>query len=255
MNSFVKRTITYFALAVALVLLLWMPRKYFAPAILLLALELIRELSNGFNGHGNKIPKWILYFACCLQFGLFLLELPLGSAYFFTVLILFGHFLWIKSQTFEDLLISIFIVTYVPFFLFPIIHLRDSYYLYLVFLISITTDTAAYLVGSAIGRHKLIPWLSPNKSVEGAIAGIVATTLLGSLFLWYFQVPLSPILVLFLAIAAICGELGDLFASKIKRELGIKDFGNMLPGHGGFLDRMDSILFIIPLVYFIYHAL
>jgi phosphatidate cytidylyltransferase len=110
------------------------------------------------------------------------------------------------------------------------------------------SDTCAYFVGRTLGRHKLAPALSPNKSIEGAVAGLVGALLLGAAFGVWIHLPLRAGLVIGL-LAGLLGPLGDLFESALKRELGIKDFGRLMPGHGGALDRIDSLLFVIPLAY------
>jgi phosphatidate cytidylyltransferase len=117
-------------------------------------------------------------------------------------------------------------------------------------LITWTNDTAAYFVGVTIGRHKLWPRLSPKKTWEGTIGGWVAATLLGGMLaLW---LPLSKSLVYGAGLGALCGVLalfGDLAISMVKRQVGVKDSGKLFPGHGGMLDRIDSVLFVLPFLY------
>lgn len=107
------------------------------------------------------------------------------------------------------------------------------------------TDSFALFAGRAFGKHKLAPSLSPGKTVEGSIGGFVASVLVGLLFGTLFLAnPASGALI---GVAAgLLGQLGDLFKSSLKREIGIKDFGAILPGHGGALDRFDSLLFVAP---------
>lgn len=125
-------------------------------------------------------------------------------------------------------------------------------------------DTMAYFVGRAFGKHKLAPVVSPKKTVEGAIGGIVGSMAIGVLFtviylqifgraLSFAKVRFSYYIIIALlgAVASVLGIVGDLFASAIKRQNGIKDFGTIFPGHGGILDRFDSVLFIAPLVTFV----
>ena len=109
------------------------------------------------------------------------------------------------------------------------------------------TDTFAMLIGCLIGKHKLIPKVSPKKSVEGSIAGSILGTAIASIY--YYNVITSNINIIALIIMtlflSILGQLGDLFFSKMKRENNIKDFSNIMPGHGGILDRFDSMTFVI----------
>ena len=114
------------------------------------------------------------------------------------------------------------------------------------------SDTGAYLVGRKIGKHKLAPALSPHKSIEGSIGGMLSAAILCGLYCWLsgkLDLKLIPAFCLIGAIGSIFGQLGDLAASSIKRYTGIKDYGNIMPGHGGVLDRFDSVLFTLPIIY------
>lgn len=124
------------------------------------------------------------------------------------------------------------------------------YYLLLILNFSSVCDMGAYFVGVSMGKTKLCPTISPNKTVEGALGGIISSvivTLIITLCFGYFD-KILPTLLLTIPLCA-AGMVGDLFASIIKRKVEIKDYGNLIPGHGGILDRVDSILFISPLVY------
>ena len=114
------------------------------------------------------------------------------------------------------------------------------------------TDTGAYLVGRKWGRHKLAPALSPNKTIEGSLGGLALALLTGALFGLWIHLPLRDGLAVGL-IAGVMGQAGDLFESALKREIGIKDFGGIMPGHGGALDRFDSLLFVTPLAFCYLH--
>jgi len=128
---------------------------------------------------------------------------------------------------------------------------------WLVFICSWVCDTCAYLVGIKFGRHKMSPKLSPKKSIEGAIGGIAGSVITGCIYGTFLIGPLVSMekwqLILIMAVICICGSLismvGDLAASAIKRNHDIKDYGNLLPGHGGIMDRFDSVIFVAPLVY------
>lgn len=118
-----------------------------------------------------------------------------------------------------------------------------------VFFILWVNDSFAYMIGTALGKHKLCPKISPAKSWEGLIGGGVFAIIMGIVNAVLFQ-QISMFSWIVIAILTVSfGTLGDLFESKIKREIGAKDSGNILPGHGGFLDRLDSLLFVIPAVF------
>lgn len=121
-----------------------------------------------------------------------------------------------------------------------------------IFIMIWCNDTFAYLIGKSIGKHKLLERVSPKKTIEGLIGGIVFTILASiiiSQFYTFFNVTLWIISAL---IISIFGTLGDLVESKFKREAGVKDSGNIMPGHGGILDRLDSVIFVIPFLYILY---
>lgn len=124
------------------------------------------------------------------------------------------------------------------------------YYLLLALNFACVCDMGAYFVGVSLGKTKLCPEISPNKTVEGALGGIassIVVSLIITLCYGHFG-KILPVLLLTIPLCA-AGMAGDLFASIIKRKAGIKDYGNLIPGHGGILDRVDSLLFIAPLVY------
>ena len=131
--------------------------------------------------------------------------------------------------------------------------------LYIVWLILISSwgcDTCAYCVGILIGKHKMSPVLSPKKSVEGAVGGVLGAAALGALYGWVVMDRLKEEQRLILFFALICGVgalismVGDLAASAIKRNADIKDYGKLIPGHGGVMDRFDSVIFTAPVIYF-----
>ena len=122
-------------------------------------------------------------------------------------------------------------------------------FVWLMFIGTWASDTFAYFVGSAVGRHKLCPSISPNKTVEGFIGSLVGTTATIYGVGTFLSMPTFTSIVLGLLLA-VFATLGDLVESVFKRHVGIKDSGNIIPGHGGVLDRFDSVLFTAPLVYY-----
>jgi len=130
-----------------------------------------------------------------------------------------------------------------------------QYLIWIVFITAWLSDTLAFAVGMRFGRNKLIPSVSPKKTVEGALGGLAGSVLFNLIFgivcAFGFERSVSYFALVMLAlIAGVMSQLGDLAASCIKREHGIKDYGTLLPGHGGILDRFDSVLFVAPVVYY-----
>lgn len=150
----------------------------------------------------------------------------------------------------HDIAITALGALYVPFFISHIALLDGSIYIWLVFITAWGTDTFAYFVGVNFGKKKLCPSLSPNKSVEGFIGGIIGCLCLTLLFSYYFKLDNIFNIAILSIICSIMAQLGDLTASRIKRLADIKDYGKIMPGHGGVLDRFDSILFTGPIVYY-----
>lgn len=167
-------------------------------------------------------------------------------------------FTWPKAET-ADVVFFLGSAIYLPF-LFSFLYLTRELpgglgFTWLIFLSAWGCDTSAYLVGILIGKHRLAPNLSPKKSIEGAVGGAVGAALMSLVFVYFangrilhFQNPyLSAALLCFFG--GILSQIGDLTASAFKRKSGKKDYGNLIPGHGGVLDRFDSILFTAPLIY------
>lgn len=128
-------------------------------------------------------------------------------------------------------------------------HPDGIYYLLLLLNFSSVCDMGAYFVGVTMGKHKLCPNLSPKKTVEGAVGGIVSSIIVTLIISLCFAKSLVIPMLLTIPFCVL-GMLGDLFASAIKRSVGLKDYSNLIPGHGGILDRVDSIIMIAPFLYF-----
>lgn len=160
------------------------------------------------------------------------------------------------KTSFMDVLVTMFGIIYIPFFLMFLSLTRQmemgEYYVWLILGGAWITDSFAYLVGSKIGKHKFSK-ISPNKSIEGAIAGIISCAIFYGVYTYYLNkagLNLNYVeMIIIGAIISVISQIGDLTASEIKRFCGIKDFGKIMPGHGGILDRFDSIIMISPFVY------
>lgn len=154
----------------------------------------------------------------------------------------------LKKYNYKDCLWLFCIVFLIGTLFNNLIHLRNIglYDFIYIFLIATMTDTFALFTGKAFGKHKLSPNISPNKTIEGSLGGSIIGTIISSLFYLFFINKSVNILLLIIItfVLTIIGQLGDLFFSSIKRHHDVKDFSNLIPGHGGILDRLDSSLFI-----------
>lgn len=132
----------------------------------------------------------------------------------------------------------------------PVEGKETSVVYWLIFICSWGCDTFAYLTGMLLGKHRLAPVLSPKKSVEGAIGGVVGSAVLGYVYGIFFSTKPMAFAIL-CAVGAVVSQVGDLAASAVKRNHDIKDYGHLIPGHGGILDRFDSVIFTAPMIYFL----
>lgn len=265
-----QRFITGTCLVVGLLALLWLGGWYFAVAaavaIALTVYEELRALKAG--GHN---PVWWASFA-----GLAVsapLVRYLGVTVIVPILVVLGFAVILQvmlrpKPELTDVLVSVMpmLTLVLPgMCLFGLLGAEpvqaQKMLLGSVFAIAVVCDTFAYIVGSRVGGPKLCPLISPKKTVSGAIGGMVGAVVGAVAVMLGFQCALPQMafpplwcqLLLGLA-GGVAAQAGDLFASLVKRHCGVKDFGNLFPGHGGMLDRMDSILFLSILVY-CYHVL
>ena len=224
-------------------------------AVALLAAGAVYEIIHNAAGINNKI---VITGACVYA----VLTVLLGDWAFFsgviTATVLYGIFavvmLLVNHKEFDLGKIALVYSLPIPFsvafyFLNSIINSGSGiYYLLLLLNFSCVCDMGAYFTGVTIGKHKLCPEISPKKTVEGAIGGIVSSLVFTVVISLLFQRFSLAVLLLTIPFC-IVGMLGDLFASVIKRSVGLKDYGNLIPGHGGIMDRLDSIIMIAPLMF------
>lgn len=161
----------------------------------------------------------------------------------------------------QQVMAAYFCVLYAPVMFSFIYRTRMTeygvYLVWMVFIASWISDTFAYFTGMLLGKHKLAPILSPKKSIEGSVGGVVGSTLAGALFGYLFstkvgqEVNLIVVCAVLGAFGSVISQIGDLAASAIKRNHEIKDYGNLIPGHGGIMDRFDSVIVTAPIIYFL----
>ena len=183
----------------------------------------------------------------------------LMSIAFLMILMTIYVFTFPKYKT-EEVTVAFFGVFYVAVMLSYLYQVRvmadGKYLVWLIFLSSWGCDTCAYCVGMLIGKHKMSPILSPKKSIEGAVGGVIGAALIGAVYAAVVGKYLQngdQILnfALICAAGALISMVGDLAASAIKRNHEIKDYGTLIPGHGGILDRFDSVIFTAPVIYYL----
>ncbi len=170
------------------------------------------------------------------------------------ILILFVYVFGYPKYHAEQVMAAFFGVVYVAVmlsFIYLTRSLPDGKFLvWLIFLCSWGCDTCDYCVGMLIGKHKMAPVLSPKKSIEGAVGGVAGAALLGVIYAAATQGKMAEY-ALICAVGALISMVGDLAASAIKRNQNIKDYGKLIPGHGGILDRFDSVIITAPVIYYL----
>lgn len=234
-------------------IVLWAAPWAFLATVAAVAVLCFREFSELAALHGIGKPGLFGYVA-----GLLVLLLPGKDGAFFVLIAILAMSLALRSRQMSkalpDAAVLLLGVAYIFGSLRCAVELRviSPYWLFFALSLNWAGDIAALYVGRMLGRHKLAPEVSPAKSWEGSIGSTVASVIYGALYFPRLlpSVPLAEALGL-TVLANIAGQLGDLCESAIKRGAGVKDSGNLLPGHGGWLDRVDSTLFALPVVYFV----
>ena len=181
------------------------------------------------------------------------------------ILVLFAHVIATNMKTnLKDIMITLFGICYIVIFLMFMPYLNGieangieigKYLVWYILFVAWGTDILAYIIGVKFGKHKLTQ-ISPKKSVEGSIAGIIGAVIVSLIYTfalnYFMDFNISYLYITLIAmLLSVIGQIGDLTASSIKRFNNIKDFSNLIPGHGGMLDRFDSVIFIAPFAYFL----
>lgn len=175
--------------------------------------------------------------------------------------VMFVYVIRFPKYQIEHVALSFFAFMYAPVMLsFVYLTRMSPQGIYMVWMILISSwgcDTCAYVVGKTMGKRKIFPVLSPKKSLEGCIGGVVGAALIGGIYGFFFVEQVFPeqtvmwIIAFICAVGAIMSQVGDLAASAIKRNHNIKDYGTLIPGHGGIMDRFDSMIVTAPMIYFL----
>jgi phosphatidate cytidylyltransferase len=259
-----QRLITSIGLIViAAYLIGWAPQQVFIAAALLMSLLGYWEFAQLVRGHAIPRPGIFGVLA-----GVFILLWPLTPLHgislltIISILTVAAFITSLRYLNLRDVLPQVACAFLGAFYTFApwrfSIDLRQHsiHLLFFALALNWAGDSTAYYVGRKFGKHKLAPIVSPKKSWEGAIASVIGSVIFGLLYLGRFMPQIAWWNVTLMAVVAnIAGQFGDLAESAMKRGAGVKDSGNLLPGHGGILDRVDSSLFALPVVYALYAAI
>jgi len=247
---------------------MWIGLALIVPALIYLLWVAVDELVTMFSYRGIRLNRVFLMVsglftlaASVLNLNMFRPDIPWREITLGLVIVYaFGQALF-SGADITELSYNLMAYLYVPWMLGYFLLLR--YYpnehlgiitLSLPILATFATDIGAFFVGRSLGRHKLAPTVSPNKTIEGSIGGIAAAFLVLLVYVWLLAeaFPFDHLqMFVFALLISITAQLGDLTESMIKRYCGVKDSSNLLPGHGGILDRLDSLIFTIPLTYYL----
>lgn len=261
-----KRILSALVLFPIVLLVLILGNKYIVDVFIsIIAIMTIHELFKAFEQKGYHPIKWIGYLAAVLMIFIHIIPEQYLLAFLLaivaiSILIAFATLITKKiNANVIDIAITIFSVCYIVLFLScaSIIHAMENgkFLIWYLLIPAWATDIFAYCTGMAIGKHHFTD-ISPKKTIEGCIGGTLGAIIcvllytlainqLAGLNINYFVIAIIG------AVLSVIGQLGDLSASSIKRYVGIKDYSNLIPGHGGMLDRIDSVIFISPFAYFL----
>ena len=254
-----KRLITAIVLLAIFIPLIIIGGMYFEIALVILSTLAFKEMLDLLEKE-KKIPFFVKIISYISVIVLTLCAEAFLPCVSLIILLFFIPLIFIKNDTytFLDSLELSALVLFLGTLFYNLYFIRNSSletFIYIV-LITTLTDTFAYIGGKLIGKNKLLPRVSPNKTIEGSLIGTIFGTIIPSIYYLYEinQGMNLLIIILITVILSIFGQLGDLLFSSVKRRYNIKDYSNILPGHGGILDRLDSIL-IVSTVYIIIRAL
>ena len=256
----ITRIITGIVALAAFVTVILLGETVFEIAIAAISLFMLYELYGAIT-HSKPVKVSGFASAVFILLGIHFNMLEMAVTVAVILSMLFLVFLHSKI-TYRELLSVQLLTVYVTLFMSFIPRLGSELgfaVMGIIFIIAWGSDTAAYFCGTFFGKHKLIPKVSPKKTVEGSVGAIIVTALLCAVYLLildktgYFKADAVMYIGIAVigAVASALSQLGDLAASAIKRDCQIKDYGKIFPGHGGFMDRFDSVILVAPVVYYL----
>ena len=255
LSQFFLRTITALAIGPIVLVIIWAGYPYFSIFIIVVSYLMLIEMLLIIKS--DNFGKLYLFIPMVMTLVLLLFVIKYQVPYLIILLITVGFFLCllVGKDSFANKLITGFSFLYILLFSICILLLRElptfgALGLFWFFAVNWASDIGAYCFGKCFGRSKIFPRISPGKTWIGSFGGIFTAVLAGSLFYGSLFKGLNlEFLLIVCAGISIVGQFGDLIESVFKRRFGIKDSGSLLPGHGGILDRMDSVLLSAPFVY------
>lgn len=251
MNNFLKRLITGIFLVIAVIFMVWFNRIVLILGLIIISNIAIYEINEALikMKHSSILSVAYTFNTIFLIASYNFYERNIFPMFTIYIIFLFSMMVLDENISFNKVLSNVFISVYITFPYAYLLFLHKREWVIYAFAITAVTDTFAYIFGTLFGRHKLIERLSPNKSIEGSIGGIIGGLLFTYIFLIIFNIDHRWSIYIAAFFITIISQIGDLFASYIKRISGIKDYGNILMGHGGIMDRFDSLLLVAPIIY------
>ncbi|MBP3896198.1 MAG: phosphatidate cytidylyltransferase [Mogibacterium sp.] len=239
-------------------------------AALLISLIGVHEFCNGWNNLDVKPSKTICYIFTLLLFSTAIPSASSAVPRFYENMMMICIWLFmavaagliygwkINERGPYDAIATVTTLVYIPFFAYHMVLIDQTEYrlfIWIVVIAAFGSDIFAYFTGYFLGKHKMAPNLSPKKTIEGAVGGLIGSSLFSWLFGYFFMkesgLDNAALICLVLGLlGGAAGMAGDLTASAFKRKMGIKDYGNLIPGHGGIMDRFDSVIFVAPVIYY-----
>ncbi len=235
-------------------------------AALIIALMGIHEFCNGWENMDVKPSKPVCYALTALLFATWFIpaqgnmpqnygNMLLMCLWLFAAVAAGLIYGWkINERGAYDAASTVVSLVYIPFFTYHMVLIDRTEYKLLVWMVVIAafgSDICAYFTGYFLGKHKMAPNLSPKKTIEGAVGGLVGSSFFGWLFGFIFMKEMAGVCLILGLVGGMAGMAGDLTASAFKRKMGIKDYGTLIPGHGGIMDRFDSVIFVAPVIYYL----
>lgn len=257
MSEFIKRNISGLVALAVLAFVFYIGSIALFVSIVFAALLMIFELNRALNIHGSAVGYLsVILIGVSIYFEV---KIELFAAAICVLNVLCFVFSKSDIKNFSVSSLSIVYIAIPIYFALKILNIFGTEAFLLALIIPMATDIFAYATGRLIGKTPLVPKISPKKTVEGLLGGLFFSTLVSTVYLSCFlkfqEGGFPYIIVPCLVLLSLISQFGDFAASKIKREIGIKDYGDLIPGHGGLLDRFDSYLLVFPTFFVILHLM